>query len=304
MINKIKCPKCSNIITSNKKFCAYCGYKIPEVKKESLSKPGNYKYLPVYLYGIIIVLAIIIISITLKLPKNNNSSLNTPTPEVTNNTTKNVSNNREPEEKPKPIPSKNKINIQSGLIINLTCNEPGNKISENYKCIVRIEDVKPSKIHYKWWENYPTGKVQTGDWVMTNLNSSRNYNSWWHNGEYKYTEDTAPWISKSVFKELKKHGKSILNIDVDGRGDRNLQIYLDKETDFSLLIDNKPENLNILLAYTDKGDKLKILNDPENPLVISANISKSYNWYVTSISGAVICQGVKRKKYPLMKNNY
>ena len=185
-----------------------------------------------------------------------------------------------------PLPSPTPetiIPVRSGLNITLECYEKDNEISENYECVVRVENVKPDKIHYKWWENYPAGRVQSGDWIMTDLASSRNYNSWWHHGEYKYTEDTAPWISKIVYRELKEKGNSVLNIDVDGRGDKNLKLYLEEQSEYNILLNNKNKTLKALAAHTNKGDNLIILDDPENPLVLLANVSNIYEWHVTKI---------------------
>jgi len=169
------------------------------------------------------------------------------------------------------------------MTINLKCYEQGNEISENYECVVKVENIKPDRIHYKWWEHYPGGRSQTGDWIMTEMESSRTYNSLWHNGEYKYTEDTAPWISRKVFKELKEKKTSVLNIDVEWRKDRDLKIYLDGVTEYRLLYNNSMEAFKALCVHTDKNDKLIILDDAINPLVLSADVKSLYEWHVTSI---------------------
>lgn len=192
----------------------------------------------------------------------------------------------DPPEVKKPSPVKEsemKIPLKKSLTIKLSCHEPGNEISSSYECVVKVNEVDSSSLKYTWWENYPSGKVQTGDRVMTDMASSRDYNSWWHSGEYKYTKDTSPWMSRKVYRELKGSGKTLFNIDVSGRGDSNLELYLREKTDYSLTYNNQKKSLKALLAYNDRGDKITVLDDGENPLVLSADVAGSYNWYVTSI---------------------
>ncbi len=192
----------------------------------------------------------------------------------------------DPPEVKKPSPVKEsemKIPLKKSLTIKLSCHEPGNEISSSYECIVKVNDVNSSSLQYTWWENYPSGKVQTGDRVMTDMAGSRNYNSWWHNGEYKYTKDTSPWMSRKVYRELKDSGKTVFNIDVSGRGDSNQKLYLREKSNYSLTYNRQKKSLKALLAYNDRGDKLTVLDDGENPLVLSADVAGSYKWYVTSI---------------------
>jgi len=196
----------------------------------------------------------------------------------------------DPPEVKKPSPVKEselKIPLKKSLTIKLSCHEPGNEISSSYECVVKVNNVDSSSLQYTWWENYPSGKIQTGEWVMTDMAGSRNYNSWWHNGEYKYTKDTSPWMSRKVYRELKNSGKTICNIDVSGRGDSNQKLYLREKTDYSLSYNNQKKSLKALLAYNDRGDKITVLDDGENPLVLSADVAGSYKWYVTSIDSNI-----------------
>jgi len=70
---------------------------------------------------------------------------------------------------------------------------------------------------------------------------------------------------------------------VEWRKDRDLKIYLDGVTEYRLLYNNSMEAFKALCVHTDKNDKLIILDDAINPLVLSADVKSLYEWHVTSI---------------------
>jgi hypothetical protein len=305
-----KCPFCAEDIKTEAIKCKYCNSILSEQTAgdddKKIIKPPTKNINPfmIFLFGtgsiftLIVLALLVLLSIVLIMGKQYSYDLffkkvqPTPTQVAIQNTPQVTPTLIVAADKPTSIPTKkpvaiNKkyfsISLYETCTINLSCYEPTNKISPDYKCIIETNRVEGGLLHYKWQECYPNGRQQSGDWVLLNMTSSRSYNSLWHKGEYKQSNDTAPWVSEVVFKELKDDGETILNVDVTYRGDNNLKAYLKDETTYTLSFNGTAKTVKALSVITDMNDKLVIMDNSENPLVLSANVTDGYEWHVTSI---------------------
>lgn len=97
-----------------------------------------------------------------------------------------------------------------------------------------------------------------------------------------YLGDTgsAPWIARRIWRDLVTDGTALLNVYPEDRGD---QISLTGRTTLPVPVDGVQLDLPVIIAETDKGDVLWILEDPANPYVLSYNDRKGYIRKVTAI---------------------
>lgn len=94
---------------------------------------------------------------------------------------------------------------------------------------------------------------------------------------------TFPWVSSEVLKEIRDSGFTTIAIDQTNRKDTIVMAELKGVTTFNLEINSKKVDLEAIQIQTDKGDKLLILDDLQNPLVLSADVAELYKIKVTAI---------------------
>lgn len=124
----------------------------------------------------------------------------------------------------------------------------------------------PESLTYTWTRPQAEGGSLTGTRILTDLKYSRSFNPWYKSDESKATNDTAPWISQEVLKELREKGTAS-NFREGGTGAINwvaTSLKVKERIVFPLLINGKPEAVHALKL--NKG--IIVWNNMNNPLVL------------------------------------
>jgi hypothetical protein len=102
---------------------------------------------------------------------------------------------------------------------------------------------------------------------LRDLETSRVHHAWFANRERVKTDATAPWISRTVYRELAEQGRS--DLVVHRRRDEG-PIVVEKvdAASHSLRIDGKETEVPVLRCRTTRDDEMLVLADSENPLVL------------------------------------
>jgi len=130
---------------------------------------------------------------------------------------------------------------------------------------------------------FPDGNSQAGTYKIQSYDKSRDYSVNWEMLSNEASDGTAPWLSKDVFRELKKNGFTAVNINKQLRKDAIVMAELKGMTKFPVILNGKEVKLDAIQLNTDKGDKLIILDEMQNPLVLSAEVTGLYTAKVTNI---------------------
>jgi len=143
----------------------------------------------------------------------------------------------------------------------------GRKIEQEDKLwyLTIVKNSFPESLTYTWTRPQKEGD-SSGTRILTDLKYSRDFNPWFKNDESKATDDTAPWISQEVLKELRNTGVAG-NFREGGTGALNwatTSLKVKEKIIFPLLINGKPEAVHALKL--NKG--LVVWNNLNNPLIL------------------------------------
>jgi hypothetical protein len=152
---------------------------------------------------------------------------------------------------------------------------------ETHKIMVlKVDD---TSLEYNWAIESPDGSSRSGTYMVDEFAKGHDYGvNWEINGE-DIPSGTAPWISKEAFRELRDNGFTAITVDKHIRKDSIVIAELKGVTSFSAKVNGKEAQLQVIEVHTDRGDKLLILDELQNPLVLSADINGLYKSRVTAI---------------------
>lgn len=151
-----------------------------------------------------------------------------------------------------------------------------------------VKNSFPESLTYTWTRPQKDAEESTGTRILTDLKYSRDFNPWYKKDESKATDDTAPWISQEVLKELRE--KEIArNFREGGTGAINwaaTSLKVKERIVFPLIINGKPEAVHALKL--NKG--LVVWNNLNNPLILEYEplgiplFTSITGWKVTEIN--------------------
>jgi len=160
---------------------------------------------------------------------------------------------------------------------------------KKYKVMV----LKFDEIHleYNWAIEFSDGNSRSGIYVVDAFDKSHDYGVDWEAkvehpdevGAEVKPKGTAPWVSKEVFQELRDNGFTTIAVDKYVRKDAIVIAELKGVTVFTVDVNGKKANLKAIEVLTDKEDKLLIMDELQNPLVLSAEVAGRYKSKVTAI---------------------
>ena len=155
--------------------------------------------------------------------------------------------------------------------------------SEKEKCKVMVVKVDETRLEYNWAIESPDGRSLSGTYVIDSLDKSHDYGVDWEAKGEVTQKGTEPWVSREVFRELRDNGFTTIAVDKHIRKDAIVVAELKGVTVFTVKINGEKTDLKVIEVSTDKGDKLLILDEAENPLVLSAEVTDRYKSKVTTI---------------------
>lgn len=150
-----------------------------------------------------------------------------------------------------------------------------------------VKNSFPESLTYTWIR--PSDEEElSGTRILTDLKYSRDFNPWYKKDESKATNDTAPWISQEVLKELREK-EAARNFQEGGAGAINwlaTSLKVKEKVIFPVIINGKPEAVHALKL--SKG--LVVWNNLNNPLVLEYEplgvplFTSITGWRVTEIN--------------------
>jgi hypothetical protein len=106
-----------------------------------------------------------------------------------------------------------------------------------------------------------------GQRTITDLESGVAHHAWFQNRENVVSADTAPWVSRRVYRELTDLGTSEIVIRW-GREQEPIAVKKVGEEEVELRVLDEDRTFPALVAETENDDRLWILMDEESPLVL------------------------------------
>jgi hypothetical protein len=103
------------------------------------------------------------------------------------------------------------------------------------------------------------------------LNNATGQHNYFLDGSSLYlTEKTSVWISRKVYSNLIRDGKTPITL---GSGDGGVQtLSLLEKTTMPVTINGQEKDLPILSAETDKGNRFRILDHAQHPIILSMSL--------------------------------
>ena len=155
--------------------------------------------------------------------------------------------------------------------------------TEKEKHKVMVLRVDETRLEYNWAIESPDGSSRSGMYIIDQFYKSHDYGVYWEAQEEATPKGTAPWVSREAFRELRDNGFTTITVDKHIRKDAIIIAELKGVTTFSAKMNGKEISLKAIEVLTDKGDRLLILDDLQNPLVLSAEVAGRYKSKVTAI---------------------
>ena len=148
---------------------------------------------------------------------------------------------------------------------------------------VMVLKVDETHLEYNWAIESSDGSSRSGMYVIDKFDKSHDYGVVWEATEETAPKGTAPWLSREAFRELRDNGFTTITVDKHVRRDAMLIAELKGVTAYPVKINGKDSKLKAIEVLTDKRDKLLVLDELKNPLVLSAEVAERYKSKVTAI---------------------
>jgi hypothetical protein len=155
--------------------------------------------------------------------------------------------------------------------------------SEIMKVKIMVSKVEEKSLEYNWEILTPGQNSFSGVYTIESFDKSHDYEAGWNMKGEDALKGTYPWVSIEVLRELNDNGFTNIIIDKSVRKDKIVMAKFKDSTVFSVDLNGKKTDLKAMEVTTDKDDKLIILDDPKNPLVLSADVKDRSKSKVTAI---------------------
>ena len=132
-----------------------------------------------------------------------------------------------------------------------------------------VDNLKIDKeVSFKWTMGEPvnnTGSVTMSSKALGESTKIVNYFS--DGATQNMEEETTVWLSRKIYEQIKN--KKPIDISIDG----TTEILNFKNNEkLKIKADGADEEVNVLYAETESGNKLWILDEPQNPLIIKMQV--------------------------------
>jgi len=165
-------------------------------------------------------------------------------------------------------------------VITFEAVDKAGKVIEKRK--VMVTKVEPKLIEYRWEFSLQSGSTKQGVRTLKDIEKSREYCIDW-NSQQQETTGSEPWISKEVFNELKQVGMTPLVVDKYIRKDSIVMAEVKKTTVAKIEVNKVVLELPAIEIHTEKGDRIVVLDDLKNPLVVLIQIAGTHRFQAKTI---------------------
>ncbi len=125
--------------------------------------------------------------------------------------------------------------------------------------------------------------TESGIQSLSSLDTCTAIDPWWDPGETSHDSRCEFWIPEKVYRELVVNRISYLSIDTLMRRDTVVRLELQNRTSVKLELNGRPVKVEALVIQTSRNDKLLVLDDPANPLILGME-SSYFAWEIVSVS--------------------
>ena len=110
--------------------------------------------------------------------------------------------------------------------------------------------------------------------LLVSLDNGLAHHAWFQNRKASEAPDTAPWVSRRVYRELRDRGESSIIVKW-GREDVPIHIAAKGSESLPVVVFGEEQKFPTLVAETEKEDRLWILEDQDSPLVLKMHEEES-----------------------------
>ncbi len=116
----------------------------------------------------------------------------------------------------------------------------------------------------------------TGVITTTGIPKGRAFNAWWRQGENTVTSDTHAWLSREACEEIRRVGSTRFVLDRNMRRDPAMVLTREANISFGVQWNGKEVSLPAMRLRSERGDRIVVLSDCRNPLVLDISLPNLY----------------------------
>lgn len=147
------------------------------------------------------------------------------------------------------------------------------------------ERVEQVKFAWRMFEAKKNPSFDSTGWVTTTgFARGRTFNAWWVEGQDAITRDTHLWLSQEACEELDSKGETRFALDLNVRGDTPLRLWVVGEGSFTVKVGGVARALEVWELRSEKEDRLKVLRDCRNPLVVEGELPGIYTMRLRAVT--------------------
>ena len=124
---------------------------------------------------------------------------------------------------------------------------------------------------------------ESGIQSLSSMDTCAAIDPWWDPGETSHDDRCEFWIPAKVYRELVVNHISYLAVDTLMRRDSVVRWELKERTSVKLELNGRPVRVDALVIQTSRNDKIVVLDDPANPLILGME-SFYFAWELVSVS--------------------
>lgn len=148
---------------------------------------------------------------------------------------------------------------------------------------VTMRDVWPGGVSFSYSVTQKVIGESTGIQTLSSLDDCAKIDPWWEPSATDFDDRCELWISKKSYCEMKATGKTWISVDTLVRRDTIVRWEREKEVRYLCTLDGRPVLLNALSVKTSRGDEFVVLDDEQNPLILSAKTT-AFSWSLREIA--------------------
>ena len=187
---------------------------------------------------------------------------------------------------------KESVALNVGTVLSYTTRQK-KYINDTFTMMVEItEPVRDSagllkEVHMSWTAinaRKSRNRKITGEVHTTGLQAGRRLNCTWPRQKAYTSTETFAWLSRDVCEELKVLGTTELSLDASILTGRPLHFRRSQDlVPHTIELQGHETTLTGLELTSSRGDRLLVLNDCENPLILEAKVVGLVSWRLDTI---------------------
>ena len=147
---------------------------------------------------------------------------------------------------------------------------------------VTIAEKWPGGVTFQYTNEQKLMGLEQGVESLSSLDDCKALDPWWDPAEISHDDRCNLWLPRHAFLELMTTHKTWLAIDTLARQDSTVRWEYQGNVWFFVTSDGVPVLLRGIQVKTTRNDEFVILDDADNPLILSAK-STFFSWTLLSV---------------------